>query len=376
MTRNVRRVAAGAILIAVGCNVYDPSLLVGNGDTSGGTGGTDVQGGTGAGGTGGSTGGSGATGGSTGGAPLVGGAGGGGGVEGGTGGTTAGRAGAGGTSAGSGGTDNTAGEAGEAGMMGEAGAGATGGTGGSGGSAGSSGSGGSAGTGAGGMQTGGSSGAGMGGTAGMSGGGGSAGSSAGMAGAGGSGTRMGCAALTVPLTAASDKAHFDISFTSPVDMSASSVTITMDLYVASGAGGIIDLFVQDSSSFHFLNPAPANISTIASFVGAGWKTMSWNVGTEDPRSTGIAMDSIKRVGVEIAGANATNPAPAKTVVYIDSIAVSLAAPQSFEFGASGSISTTAGSTDPMNSNAMWLNNYSADTTDPTNTKIAWQATCP
>jgi hypothetical protein len=370
MTRNVRRVAAGAILVAVACNVYDPSLLVGNSDTSGGTGGTDVQGGgTGGDSAGGATGGSGgSTGGTTGGAPLVGGSGG---TVAGGGGTSGGGSSTGGVAGGTGGSDSMAGEAGEAGMTGE------GGTGGGSGMGGSAGKGGSAGAGAGGMEMGGSSGAGMGGSAGTSGSGGSAGASAGMAGMAGSGGsgRTGCATLTVPLTAASDKAHYDISFPSPVDMSASTVTVSMDFYVSSGAGGVIDLFVQDSSSFHFLNPAPGNISTIASFVGAGWRTMTWNIGSEDPRGTGLTKNSIKRIGVEISGANATNPAPAKTVVYIDSMSVSLATPQSFTFDASTSITTTATSTDPSTA-VMWLNNYSGDTTDPTNTKLAWQATCP
>jgi len=361
MTRNVRRVAAGTILIAVACNVYDPSLLVGTGNASGATGGTDFPGGTGGGGIGGSTGGNGGSmGGSTGGVPVVGGAAG-------TAASNSGTSGAGGVS-GTGGSENIAGEAGEAGMMGEGGTGGAGGAGGSAGKAGSGGKGGSAGTGAGGMETGGSSGAGMSGTTGVSGSGGSAGSSAGMAGAGGSGGsgRTSCAVLTVPLAASADKSHFDISFTPTIDLSAA--TITIQLNVSAGNGGIIDPFVQDAS-YHFLNPA--SVQQISSFTSAGWtKPIVWNVGTEPPRSTSIAKGTIKRIGIEISANNASASTLANTIAYVDSITIDTPT-ESLTFDASGSVNGTL-SGDPSNT-SMWVN--SADT-PVANTTVSWQDACP
>jgi hypothetical protein len=191
-----------------------------------------------------------------------------------------------------------------------------------------------------------------------------------VSGAGGSpATTGGCAKLTVPLNASNEKAHFVISLTSPVDLS--SATITMRLYVASGSGGTIFNYVQDSTTYHFFGTASAVRPLLNSF--SGWSTATWNVGAQpDTSSTGIVKTSIKNIGIEI-NAQPSFSWSDPTVVYIDSITVT--APKvSITFDASSSVVTTP-TTIAAPGQALWINSGSTDTT-AIGTTVAWQANCP
>jgi len=212
-------------------------------------------------------------------------------------------------------------------------------------------------------------------------GGGAGGSSAGAggtsgAGAGGTGgvggalqTANGCAKLVVPLASASDKAHFVISLTSPVDMS--GATLSMRVYVQAGTGGWIFNYVQDNNTYRFLGVPTAKRRQLNSL--SGWSTIDWDVGAEpDSAATGIAKTSIKNIGIEINAQPASswsNP----TVVFIDSIV--LATPsRTFAFDATSSVYTTPTSTNAPGQ-ALWLNAGATDTT-ATGAALSWQATCP
>jgi len=207
--------------------------------------------------------------------------------------------------------------------------------------------------------------------------GGSAGAVGGRAGSGGSGgsagapvqTATGCAKLSVPLDATTDKAHFVITLTSAADFS--GATISMRVYVQAGQGGTIFNYVQDSGTFHFLGMAEGKRPLLAS--SSGWSTISWNVGAEpDAAGTGIVKTSIKNIGIEInAQPSATWSNP--TIVYVDSISV--ATPTlSFTLDAAASVYTTP-TTSSASGQAMWLNSGTSDTT-ATNVSVSWQATCP
>jgi hypothetical protein len=193
----------------------------------------------------------------------------------------------------------------------------------------------------------------------------------GVGGAAGGTTQManGCAKLSVPIDAASDKAHFVISLTSPADLS--GATISMRLYVQAGAGGSIFNYVQDSGTYHFLGVPGAQRRLLSG--SSGWSTVSWNVGAEpDAAGTGIVKTSIKNIGIEL-NAQPSTTWSSPTIVYIDSLTVTSPA-LSFTFDATASVSPT-----PMTMNAsgqaLWLNSGATDTT-ATEAMLSWQPTCP
>jgi hypothetical protein len=333
--RTVRRAAAAALLVAVSCNVYDPSLF--------GVGGTGSNGG----GTSGGSGGSGTSGTGDGDGDDAG----------------AGNSGVGGTQT-NGGTSGSdaggslgmAGDPGMAGAPGEAGAGGDPGTAGTGGSAGgTAGSGGKGGT------------AGSGGTTGGTGGGGTAGSG----GTGGSTSVQGCAKLSVPLDATGDKAHFVITLPNPIDMSvtASPSTISVHYYVDAGKGGSIFPYVQDSS-FKFLGPAQAAWTPLT--TSTAWKSVTWNVTAADAGSSGIAKNQIKRLGIEVNAAPTTSGWISPTVVYIDSVTVNTPA-SSFTFDTTDKVYVTPTTTEQ--SGLIWQNSNSSDTS-AAGTTLSWVDTCP
>jgi len=315
------------ILTAVSCSVYDASLL-GDGTTNPGTGGKGSAGNSGAAGDTNSAGRAGSAG-------------------------KADNGGASGSASGEGGMIDTAGamdaggegpEGGTAGVGGAPTAGAAGSTGGSGGTS-----------------------AGSGGT--------SAGSGGAAAGAGGSGgvTASGCAKLTVPLALSGDRAHFVISLSSAANLSSATTgIISMHLYVQAGAAGTIFNYVQDSQYRYFgvtTNMRPA----LKGLVGT-WQTLTFNVGTQPPGSTGIDKTDIRRIGIEINAAPDTAGWSNPTIVYVDSITVMTPA-LSFPFETAATISTTPTGSD-VAGQVMWQHNGSQDTTITTGVALAWQAMCP
>jgi len=301
---------------------------------------------------------------------------------------TAGRAsgGSAGASGGSGNESAAGGQGGEAGdMTGEGGtvsagtggtAGGVSGGGGSAGTAASAGTGGSAaGTGGGSAGTGAI--AGMGGTAGMGGAsagmGGTAGAAAGMGGAGGMGPApaSGCANLSVPLVNATDKAHFVITLTTAANMSASTATISMRVYVLAGSGGILVNYVQDTNN-HFMASTTTR-PALSTLVGA-WTTVTWNVGTETAVNS-IDKTNIKRIGIEVTANNSTgltNP----TRIYVDWVSASVITPApSFPFDTSGTVDTTASTGVDVGGQVLWLNSASSDTS-AAGVTLGWLTSCP
>lgn len=333
--------AAAVILTAVSCSVYDASLL-GGGPAEGGNGGAN------------STAGHSASGGE---GPAAGRSGSAGTVNGGANGADAGDAGMMDTA----GTVDTGGAPSEGGTSG---IGASAGKGGSAGSTGGTGNGGTGGAGTGGTSAG-SGGNGTAGSGGTVGGGGTAGSSGGSAGAGGT-APTGCAKLTVPLDANTDKAHFVISLTSAADMSAA--TVTMRVYVQAGAAGTISNYVQNNGTPNFnfyANTAPTALKSLT-----GWQTVTFAVATQ---STGGSKTEIRRIGIEINAAPDTTGWSNPTVVYIDSITVTTPA-LSFPFDSSSTITAT-GTTSDVSGQVLWPNNGSQDTS-ASNVVLGWQQTCP
>jgi len=247
---------------------------------------------------------------------------------------------------------------------GTSGIGASAGKGGSAGSTGGTGNGGTGGAGTGGTSAG-SGGNGTAGSGGTVGGGGTAGSSGGSAGAGGT-APTGCAKLTVPLDANTDKAHFVISLTSAADMSAA--TVTMRVYVQAGAAGTISNYVQNNGTPNFnfyANTAPTALKSLT-----GWQTVTFAVATQ---STGGSKTEIRRIGIEINAAPDTTGWSNPTVVYIDSITVTTPA-LSFPFDSSSTITAT-GTTSDVSGQVLWPNNGSQDTS-ASNVVLGWQQTCP
>jgi len=407
--RNVLRAAGVAITFAIGCTVYDPSLIDGaagaggvsdasaagahaSGATAGGAAGALASGGAGLADHGGSaqTGGeagamgeggsalagraseASSSGAGTAGAGIVGviggssgtqGHGGSPGASGSAGSAMGGRAGVGGASAGAAGNAGSAGTGGASAGSGGASAGSGGASAGSGGaSAGSGGA--SAGSGGASAGSGGAS-AGSGGSAGASGSVGvSGGAGAGGSAGGGVVIANGCANLGVPLVAAT-KARFVITLGSAMNFS--SATITMRVYVKAGAGGVISNYVQDSDYDLLPNLAPTKLNTLS-----GWQTLTWNVGAQGPGSTAITLSDVSRIGIEInAGSDPAWSNP--TLVYVDSIKVS-SPTLSFLFDASSSVSPTPSKNDAPGQ-ALWPNAYTEDTTTGTVT-LGWLASCP
>ena len=229
-------------------------------------------------------------------------------------------------------------------------------------------------TGRGGSGTGGGFGAGgRGGSGGRSGSGGRAGA-VGSGGrgstssAGSTGSAMGangCASLSVPLTAMADQAHFVITLAS--NTSFSGATVSMRVYVKAGIGGTISNYVQDSSYKLLRNSKPTKLS-----AATGWQTLSWNVGTEGPGTSGIALAAISRIGIEIRAtpdAAWSNP----TVVYVDSITVSTPS-LSFAFGTSSTLTPTPATLD-VAGQVLWQNSNTMDTT-ASRAVLSWLASCP
>ncbi len=364
MHRTRRTAIGAAILAVVACSVYDPTILVGGTPGSGNTGASGGKGGK-----------SGAAGGSgVGGVQPAGGVGGRG-----VAGSSVGGTGVAGTSAPAGGAGGTAGmenlggqgaEGGQAGMgdggedMGGSGGDAgTGGASGRGGGSGMSGAGGTAGTGGSGGQ------AGTSGAGGVTGGAGSGGT-AGGGGSGGSVTvANGCARLDVPLDDTGDRAHFVISLSSAINMSAA--TISLRVYAASASGGSIFSYVQDGeSTVHFFGPPAGSRPAFT----AGWQTVTWNVGTEPPGSTGIVKTNIRRIGIEVNAAPATVWATPSTILFVDSVTVATPA-QTFTFGTTDTVTTTPSNGLDVAGQVLWLSSATSDTT-ATGVALSWVATCP
>jgi hypothetical protein len=379
MHRTGRSAVGAAILAVVACNVYDPTILVGGGDSSG-SGNVGAAGGKGgksgaAGGAGiggiqaGGIGGRGSAGASVGGMGVAGasaspgGAGGiagmenlgGQGAEGGQAGT-----GDGGEDMGGSGGDAGTGGAGRGGAgrggAGGAGAGGTSGRGGTSGAGGTSGVGGSAGTG-GSAGKAGSSGTGGAGSGGTAGGGGSGGSPT---------VANGCARLSVPLDDTDDRAHFVISLASNANFSAA--VITMRVYAAAATGGSIRNYVQDGTTFRFLG------NSVRPAFTAGWQTITWDVGAQDPGTSMIDKASIKRIGIEVNAEPSSAWASGATVLFVDSVTVT-APTESFTFGTTGTVVTATDLESDQSGEVLWLNSYSSDTT-ATGVAVSWVATCP
>jgi len=194
---------------------------------------------------------------------------------------------------------------------------------------------------------------------------GSAGVSGAAGGAGGANqTASGCAKLSVPLDATSDKAHFVITLASTADLS--GATISMRFYVQAGQGGAIFNYVQDSGTYHFLGVPEAKRQSLSG--ASGWSTVSWDVGAEPASAgTGLVKTSIKSIGIEI-NAQPSSAWSNPTVVYVDSITVQSPA-LSFTFDAASSVSTN------NTTGTLWLNSNSQDTT-ASGSAVTWQATCP
>jgi hypothetical protein len=198
--------------------------------------------------------------------------------------------------------------------------------------------------------------------------GGAIGGTGGAAVGGATQTANGCAKLSVPFDAASDKAHFVISLNSPADLS--GATISMRLYVEAGMGGSIFNYVQDSGTYHFLGVPAAQRRLLSG--PSTWSTLSWNVGTEDAAATGIVKTSIKNIGIELnaqPSASWSNP----TIVYIDSLTVT-SPTLSFTFDAKASVYPTP-TTTSATAEALWLNNGATDTT-AAGAMLSWEETCP
>jgi len=183
----------------------------------------------------------------------------------------------------------------------------------------------------------------------------------------GTGSGMGCAKLSVPMNAATDKAHFVVSLRSDADLSAPGTTISLRVHVEDGKGGVILPYAQDSA-FNFLGPATKPLLAEQS----GWVTLEWDIGAEPAAMSGIMKRSISRIGIELKAApSATWSNP--TVVYVDAISVNTPA-LSFPFGTTGTVSATAQSSD-VAGQVLWLNSGASDTT-ATGSKLSWVADCP
>lgn len=352
------RVALALASLFAACSVYDPSVLTGDGDTTGGSAGTSRGGSAGkaSGGSGGKATTSGAAGSDSGGSSARGG--------------SAGTTGSGGSKSGNGGA---AGEAGAPGDGGEANGGEGDGSGGSG-VAGTSGVGGTSGTGgdgAGGSNggsagtDGGSSGAGAGGSGGGkagAGGGGTGGSSGtgGSAGAGGAGGTSsgevcsGCARLSVSLQGALDKAHFMI--TMPANTNFEDAVVALRVFRRAGSGGQLHVYVQHGGGpfgFASLDLGSRDIADLS-----GWEDISFDLGP----ITGYDKTIVRRLGIEVIGTGSTawtNP----TVIYVDSVSIAntVLNPSVFAFDTADTVSTTPSTSSPPDQR-MWLNNGPNDTT--------------
>jgi hypothetical protein len=258
---------------------------------------------------------------------------------------------AGGPTSGAGPIGSVAGKAGQpsAGRGGGGSSGVTGsGSGGSsaGGTLGTAGKGGSSGTNGGGNAT--------------SGGGSASGGASGTAGSGGA-TPSGCALLSIPLQAATDFAHFLITFDADTDLS--SATLNARVYTPNATGGLVYLYVQQSSYEYYAQSA----RTLAGL--GGWATISWDLSNATP--SGFDKTKVRRIGVGVDGRGSTawvNP----TLVYVDSFTVTSPS-LGFQLDSSSTVNTTP-TTYHAGDNAMWLNSAPSDTT-ATGSKISWSATC-
>jgi len=177
----------------------------------------------------------------------------------------------------------------------------------------------------------------------------------------------GCASLTVPLTATTGRAHFVITLASGTNFS--GATLSMRVYVKAGVGGAISNYVQDSTYKLLRDSTPAKLDTLS-----GWQTVTWDVAAQGAGSTGIALTAVSRIGIEISAASDTawsNP----TIVYIDSIAVTMTSPTlSFAFNTNGTVRSTPSTLD-VAGQVLWQNSNTVDTT-ASNVALGWLATCP
>jgi hypothetical protein len=177
----------------------------------------------------------------------------------------------------------------------------------------------------------------------------------------------GCAKLSVPLNGANDKAHFVVSLEEPTDLSAPGTTISLDVYVEAGSGGVIFAYAQDAS-FNFLGAATRPLLAEQS----GWVTLGWDIAAEPAVLPAIMKRNVTRIGIEIKAApSATWSNP--TIVYVDSISVNTPA-LTFPFGTATTVSAMARASDPAGQ-SLWLNSGTDDTTASGST-LSWVADCP
>jgi hypothetical protein len=215
------------------------------------------------------------------------------------------------------------------------------------------GSGGAAG-GSGGVESGGAAGAPV---AGM--GGAAAGGAAGGGGSAGTDVCGGCARLTVPLDASDDWAHFVLTLPGATDLTAA--VITFRLARAAGTGGSFKGYVQQGSSGDFAYRVGAN--TPLASIGETQQNVEWDLAG----ITDFDLAAITRIGIEVTaagGSSWSNP----TVLLLDSVQVSGAAPalESWTFDDADSVNTT-----PVETNRpgqLWLNSF--DTT-AAGSAVAW-----
>jgi hypothetical protein len=225
-------------------------------------------------------------------------------------------------------------------------------------------------SGAGGASSGGSGGSGgsagngtsMSGSSGFGGAGGNAtGGSAGAAGSSGA-MATGLSVLTVPLAAATDKAHFLITLGSAVNLS--GATISFHVNVHAGTSGVFQAYLQHGGSpdYNQLYQGWQKLSDLS-----GWQDVVWVVASTANPST-FDETTVARLGIEIGGGSAADFSATTDVVYVDSISLSGGIPAAgpWTFDTTGSISATAFPA----ADILWLNAASTDTT-ATGATLTW-----
>jgi hypothetical protein len=101
--------------------------------------------------------------------------------------------------------------------------------------------------------------------------------------------------------------------------------------------------------------------------------LSFDIAAEPNVDPPIDKSSIERIGIEVNAAPGTdwsNP----TIVFVDSISVS-STMLSFPFNSMSTVSTSTNQTTDPNSQVLWINADSSDTT-ASGTALSWVATCP
>jgi hypothetical protein len=170
---------------------------------------------------------------------------------------------------------------------------------------------------------------------------GSAGATTGGTAAGGAATGgssslescTGCARLSVPLAAPTNKANYVITL--PAVMDFRNAVITYRLFKRAGTGGEIRGYIQHSGNPDFgqlFQSRPLRLSACD-----GWEEIVWNVADEGGN---YDKTIVGRVGIHVIGIGSTewtNP----TIVYLDSISVAGPSVGPWNFADAASINATA-----------------------------------